>query len=360
MNEQLRREPVHERLEQNLLSDGFSGSDVQRLCAAQFESYQLALGQNVAELVDRYQADDILNKAMEIFNAGQSLSPLEREHLFRSIGDVLRRELVGNVNAMSVDCRTKNLLRYRSVIQQWITPQEYQSIISSSIQYYLDIGTLGPLLDCSLYAALYFSELKNELPGGGKFSENILRVIEQMNRWVPLFATTPPESIGSELSLGRDFQRTDEVIEVPGVEAVKRSDIRFTDCVPMADFAHLYTSLSTTRGRNTFVFCQGRLIGSMKHSYDDFGSQKTFLGMRTICHPKSDVDSRKSGTYPVIEGGLYLVADREAFTKIIQSGDRCDIDQLSLMPLRSTVDLTNFSHEQYLERIRTMRSEFEK
>ncbi|TSC57365.1 MAG: hypothetical protein Greene041662_967 [Candidatus Peregrinibacteria bacterium Greene0416_62] len=189
------REAVLGDLAEHLHADGFQDSAVQQLRTAQFESFQLGLGQSVVELVRKYRADQILGRTMEIFNAAQSLPLSEREDLFRLIGDILRKGLLNNVHAMATGCTVKNFFRYRSVILQWITPEEYQSIIACSVQYYLKQNIFGPLSDFSLYAALYFSELRTELPDGENLAADILRTIQAMNRWVPLFATTPPESV---------------------------------------------------------------------------------------------------------------------------------------------------------------------
>lgn len=82
--------------------------------------------------------------------------------------------------------------------------------------------------------------------------------------------------------------------------------------------------------------------------------------MRTIVCSNDASGSGKPGTYPVIEGGLYLVSDWDAAQNIMSRGDRCDIDELSLMPLRSTESLVRVPHEKYLERIRNIRTELEK
>lgn len=224
-----------------------------------------------------------------------------------------------------------------------------------SMKYYIDKKTLGPLNDSSLFLAMEYPTLKKMYPSDAELQECIMTFINHFDRWIALYAYQPPTQ-NDAVQTSREFPGDDDVFHSSDIISSKRVEkgARSTVCCPQAEAGHLATSLSNQRGNNTFVYVKGKLIGSLKHndgSDSRYTLQNSFLGMRTVQAP--------DGTYPVIEGGLYLVADCSTLYTIKSSGDRCDLPSLTLMPQRSTH--TNFvSSQDFATRTRTLRTELEK
>lgn len=224
-----------------------------------------------------------------------------------------------------------------------------------SMKYYIEQKTLGPVNDSSLFLAMEYPVLKAAYPSDIELQECIITLANHFDRWIALYAYQPPEK-NDAVQTSREFPGDDDILRSSDIISSKRVEhgARSTVCCPQAEAGHLATSLSNQRGNNTFVYVKGKLIGSVKHNDDSdsrYTLQNSFLGMRTVQAP--------DGTYPVIEGGLYLVADCKTLQMIKSSGDRCDLPSLTLMPQRSAH--TNFvPSENFATRTRALRAALEK
>ncbi len=274
------------------------------------------------------------------------------EQVWKDVRAFVEKSLLGNPRILYTGSHTQDVIRFRKLLQLWMSPREYRDMIVGSMTYHIDKNTVGPLNDGSLFLAMEYPSLLAEYSGDTELEESIMTLVNHFDRWVALYAFTPPEHVkGAQVS--RAFPGTDDVLESDKVTSRKRADVRYTVCAPQAEAGHLETSLSSKRGNNTFVYCDGHLVGSLKHNDDSdsrYTMQNTFLGLRTVRAP--------DGTYPVVEGGLYLVADASSLHRIKCADDRCDLPSLQLMPQRSAG--TNFvPPEDFARRTRSLRRKLE-
>ncbi len=359
INMKLRDDPLLDSVRRDLKNDGCSSAKLDASLQGNLFSLEFVADGcgNILEQIQTYPGEALLSELGALYCHLLILPESEQVVLRSTIKKRIEQDLFSKPYTLSVGKNFNNFMRFRSLLPEFIVLQDFRSYVLSFTKDCISRYSMGQAKDFSLYAALHFSELMNLFPGDTELRHSMLTILKSFQTWAPLYAFTSPKDVGVEPSPGHACF-DDEMIESPFVLSSKRADRRFTDCCPQAEAGHLSASLAAEyTGRNTYVFSDGKLLGSLKHGTDQLTVQHTFLAMRTVAR---DSSRPHETLYPLITGGLYLVSDNQQLQAILSAGPRHDIaDEIAFMPLRSIDGTALYARPDYLKLVGTVRERIE-
>ena len=243
--------------------------------------------------------------------------------------------------------------------------EQIRLAITSLLRRAQENQSYGGIADFSYFAALYYQKVVELFPKDQELHSLLLDVFRRNNNHVPLLSFIPPSGLPPDISerpFGEmkdhetvPFFMQDEILNFSDmIIPTRRADRHFTSCAPQAEANHCELSMNPSRSNErTFLFHKDRFLGSLKHSHTDHGNMKSFLAARTVFDEKTQA-------YPLIEGGIYLVASGSVLQSVVASTPRYDINApLQLMPQRHVQGMFRMNQSQYINCIRSWRKEVE-
>jgi hypothetical protein len=353
--------------ENDLLLQGFS---LQKIAGMRHPGFAYVGGEQVLPAdprdLKRLDPQSLLRNFPRI---AHSLSLLPEQAQQQSIAII--RDVLGQLRqkhyVLTIESAAKEFIRHRALILQWLEAEEYAGLLHDVFTNALERKAVGPASSLSLFAALNYVELQALVGRNHPLFTSLHAMISECDQWPVVHATTPIDFAPPAESVGaRPFMQTDEIITLSSVLPSMRTDQRFGLCPADAD--HFFVSARGAKGAK-YVFCQGHLIGSLVCHYETSDQpQWSFLGMRTVEFSSNrGAHNRFEGAHPVIEGGIYFIADQKTFDHVRDSKTSiCHVDHLALMPARAarsqyagSINGNRVTEDQYLAAIRTRRQQLE-
>lgn len=340
-----------DRLRHDLVDDGCTPVVIDRLLKERgVETIREYTDQQIMTLIGSLSSSQILESLPDLAQTIIHFSHQNQHTSLQLIEDKLSDDLLSNPEQILVtDSIIKNLLRYRSLLQQVIDFSLLRNALLALYKEKIDVSN-EYLVPLSLFVSLYFSELIRMFPSDQEWLDAMKHLIQIHYRSAPLYAYTPPADV-----LQHDDSLTfleHGCIKLPNVVSSRRSDRHYDSCYK-ADGYH-FDLISEYTGNNTFVFSNGILLGSLKYGTTERTRESTFMAMQTVA---TNPDEPTASRFPLILGGLYLIRDVEQFNAIKAAGKFCDIrgQDIAFMPLRAAQGLRSVKAEQYCRVIASVR-----
>lgn len=358
---------VLDEWQSDLVVQGFTPEGIQRMSEA---GYTYVQGERIlpadARDIERLDPQALLRNFPRI----ATTLPLLPEQAQQQSGAIIRRileDLKMKQYLLTSESAAKEFIRHRALILQWLETEEYAGLLHDVFSNALKKKAVGPASSLSLFAALNYVELASLCGKDHPLFTSLHAMIRECDQWPVIHATTPAHlAPDHQLTGARPYLQTDEVVSLSQVLPSMRTDQRFGLCPADAD--HFFISARGAKGAK-YVFCQGHLIGSLVSHYETSDEpQWSFLGMRTVeCSNERGANRRFEGTHPVIEGGIYFIADQKTFDHVRGSSESIvHVPSLALMPARAArpqyagnLQGDRVTEVQYLAAIRDRRKQLE-